>query len=111
MRDNRVDALVAPTLGPAWVTDIVNGDHFVGGGSSSLPAVAGYPHVTVPMGVAAGLPVGISFIGEAWSEAKLLSFAYAYEQRAHARTPPRYTRHLEEDEPFSAALRPASAPR
>ncbi len=111
MRDNRVDALVAPTLGPAWVTDIVNGDHFVGGGSSSLPAVAGYPHVTVPMGLAGGLPVGLSFIGEAWSEAKLLSFAYAYEQRAHARTPPRYARHLEEDEPFSAALRPASAPR
>jgi amidase len=110
MRDNRVDALVAPTLGPAWTTDIVNGDHFVGGGSTSLPAVSGYPHVTVPMGLVSGLPVGLSFLGEAWSEAKLLSFAYAYESRANARTPPTYARSVEDLEPMASALRQPPAP-
>jgi amidase len=78
MRTNRVDALIAPTLGAAWTTDIVNGDHFVGGGASQLPAVSGYPHVTVPMGQVGGLPIGLSLFAEAWSVAKLLSFAYAY---------------------------------
>lgn len=106
LRDNRVDALVAPTMGPSWATDIVIGDHFVGGGSSSLPAVAGYPHVTVPMGLVNGLPVGLSFVGEAWSEAKLLSFAYAYEQRANARVPPTYARSVNSG-PLSRALQPA----
>jgi len=90
LRAHRVDALAAPSLGPAWTTDIVNGDHFVGGGSTSLPAVSGYPHVSVPMGEVRGLPVGLSLIGEAWSEAKLLSFAYAFEQRAQARRAPTY---------------------
>lgn len=106
MRDNRVDALVAPTLGPAWMTDVINGDHFVGGGSSTLPAVSGYPHVTVPMGLASGLPVGLSFIGEAWSEAKLLSFAYAYEQRANARVRPTYAPTITAPE----TLRPHTSP-
>ncbi|WP_228445680.1 amidase [Terricaulis silvestris] len=105
MQNNRVDALVAPTQGAAWVTDIVNGDHFVGGGASSLPAVSGYPHVTVPMGMVNGLPVGLSFLGEAWSEAKLLSFAYAYEQRANARVAPTYVRSVEDLEPLAGALR------
>jgi amidase len=110
MANNRVDALVAPTLGPAWTTDIVNGDHFVGGGSTSLPAISGYPHVTVPMGLVSGLPVGISFIGERWSEAKLLSFAFAFESRANARMPPTYARSIEDLEPIAAALRqPAPA--
>jgi amidase len=90
MADNRVDALVAPTASPAWVTDVVLGDHFVGGGASTLPAIAGYPHVTVPMGLVGGLPVGLSLIGGRWSEARLLAFAYAYEQQARARTPPTY---------------------
>ena len=85
-----VDALVAPTTGPAWVTDVVLGDHYVGGGASTLPAVAGYPHLTVPMGLVQGLPVGLSFIGPAWSEAELLSFGFAYESRANARTRPTY---------------------
>lgn len=106
MRVNRVDALVAPTLGAAWTTDIVNGDHYVGGGASQLPAVSGYPHVTVPMGQIGGLPVGLSMFAEAWSEAKLLSFAYAYEQRARARTPPRYLETLSQEDAFAAALRP-----
>lgn len=109
LREHRVDALVAPTLGPAWTTDIVNGDHFVGGGSSGLPAVAGYPHVTVPMGLVGQLPVGLSIIGEAWSEARLLSFAYAYETRANARTPPTYATSIEESGPLGAALRPREA--
>jgi amidase len=82
-------ALLAPTGGPAWMTDVIDGDHFLGA-ASELPAVAGYPHVTVPMGVVSGLPVGISFIGGAWSEARLIGLAYAFEQHARARIPPVY---------------------
>lgn len=111
MRTHRVDALVAPTLGPAWTTDIINGDHFVGGGASQLPAVSGYPHITVPMGQVGGLPVGLSLFAEAWSEAKLLAFAYAYEQRANARTPPLYLATISTEEPFAAALRPHASER
>ncbi|MGE3512078.1 MAG: amidase [Vicinamibacterales bacterium] len=84
---HRVDALIAPTTGPAWVTDLAKGDAVVGS-ASTLPAVAGYPHLTVPMGFIDGLPVGLSFIGPAWSEARLLSMGYAFEQRTHARRPP-----------------------
>jgi amidase len=85
----RLDALVAPTGSPAWTTDLVNGDHFTG--SSSTPAaVAGYPSVTVPAGFAYGLPVGVSFIGRAWSEPKLLQMAYAYEQATKHRKPPAF---------------------
>jgi amidase len=86
---NAVAVLVAPTVGPAWITDPVLKDHFVGEGhAGSLAAVAGYPHLTVPMGLVSGLPVGLSFIGPAWSEAALLKYGYAFEQAAHARTPP-----------------------
>jgi amidase len=82
-----LDALVAPTGSPAWTTDLVNGDHFLGA-SSTPAAVAGYPSITVPAGSAFGLPVGISFIGRAWSEAQLLKYAYAYEQATkHRRAP------------------------
>ena len=90
LQRRRLDALAAPTTGPAWVTDVVLGDHYVGGGASTLPAIAGYPHVTVPMGLVAGLPVGLSLIGGRWSEEKLLAMAYAFEQRAEARRPPTY---------------------
>jgi amidase len=84
-----LDALVAPTGNPPWVTDLVNGDHFTG--SSSTPAaVAGYPTITVPAGYAFGLPVGISFIGRAWSEALLIKLAYAYEQATKQRRPPKF---------------------
>jgi amidase len=79
LADDRLDALVAPTAGPAWVVDTINGDHSAGG-ASTLPAVAGYPHLTVPMGLVSGLPVGLSFIGPAWSEARLLGLGYAFEQ-------------------------------
>jgi len=84
-----LDALVAPTDGPAWVTDLIDGDHFIGG-SSTGAAVAGYPSVTVPAGFVFGLPVGISFFGRAWSEATLIRLAYAFEQATHHRRPPKY---------------------
>jgi len=87
MEKHRLDALIAPTDSPAWMTDLVNGDHFTGS-SSTLPAVAGYPHVTVPMGMPFGLPVGISFFGRAWSEPALIKFAYAFEQATRARKTP-----------------------
>jgi amidase len=89
---DHLDVLVAPTIGPAWVDDLVNGDHFLGGGISTPPAVAGYPHITVPMGEVRGLPVGLSFVGAAWSEGPLISYAYSYEQATHLRSPPRYMR-------------------
>jgi len=84
LAEHNVSALIAPTLGPAWLIDTVNGD--AGGASATtLPAVAGYPHLTVPMGHVEGLPVGISFIGPAWSEAYLLSLGFAFEKAAPAR--------------------------
>ena len=85
----RLDAIVAPTGGPAWTTDLVNGDHFTGA-SSTPGAVAGYPSVTVPAGDVQGLPVGLSFIGTAWSEARLIALAYAYEQATKHRKPPAF---------------------
>jgi len=89
MDKHRLDALVVPTQGPAWLIDWVNGDS-AAGGSSTAAAVAGYPHVTVPMGQVRGLPVGLSFFGRAWSEARLLALAFAYEQATHARKPPTF---------------------
>ena len=86
---HRLDALVMPTDSPPWTTDLVNGDHFLGG-SSTPPAVAGYPHVTVPAGYAFGLPVGVSFVGAAWSEPTLLRLAYAYEQATKHRHAPNF---------------------
>src|SRR3989449_903596 len=86
---NNLDAIVAPTGSPAWPTDLVNDDHFLGA-SSTPAAVAGYPSVAVPVGYAFGLPVGMSFIGRANSEATLLKLAYAYEQAAKPRKPPRF---------------------
>jgi len=84
-----LDALVAPTGGPAWLTDLANGDHAVGG-SSNAAAVAGYPNINVPAGFVFGLPVGISFFGRAWSEAALLKIAYGFEQLAKARKAPEF---------------------
>jgi amidase len=84
-----LDALVAPTGGPAWLTDLANGDHAVGG-SSNAAAVAGYPNVNVPAGFVFGLPVGISFFGRAWSEPVLLKIAYGFEQRIEARKSPEF---------------------
>jgi len=89
MAKHKLDALIAPTGSPAWTTDLVNGDHTVGG-SSTLAAVAGYPNINVPMGFVFGLPVGISFFGRAWSEGKLIQLAYAYEQLTKARRAPAF---------------------
>jgi amidase len=83
----KLDALVAPTAGPAWLTDLINGDHSTGGSSNSA-AVAGYPNINVPAGNLYGLPVGISFFGRAWSEPSLLKIAYGFEQLTKARQKP-----------------------
>jgi len=90
MERHELDALVAPTGDPAFTIDLVNGDHYTGGGTSTLPAVSGYPHITVPAGDVFGLPVGISFFGRAWSEPKLVALAYAYEQATRHRRPPTF---------------------
>ena len=89
MTRHRLDALVAITEGPSWVTDLLNGDHFTGDDTTPA-AVAGYPHVTVPAGAVHGLPVGLSFFGRAWSEARLIRFAYAFEQGTRHRRPPQF---------------------
>jgi amidase len=85
----KLDALVAPTGCPAWLTDLINGDH-AAGGSSSAAAVAGYPNINVTAGHIWGLPVGISFFGRAWSEPTLLKIAYSFEQLTRARQKPRF---------------------
>jgi amidase len=90
LKADKLDVLVAPTLGPAWLIDPVLGDRFVGGGAGGPAAVAGYPHLTVPMGYVRGLPVGLSFIGTAWSEARLLGYGYAFEQATRARRMPTF---------------------
>jgi len=89
-RKHRLDAIIAPTGGPAWLIDPVNGDSGSAPSATTPAAVAGYPHVTVPMGQVAGLPVGLSFFGGAWQDAKLLALALHYEQATRLRTPPTF---------------------
>jgi amidase len=89
MDKNKLDAIVAPTGGPAWLTDLIDGDNS-GGGSSSAAAVAGYPNINVTAGFVSGLPVGISFFGRAWSEPTLLKIAYGFEQATKARQAPKF---------------------
>jgi amidase len=86
---HKLDAIIAPTLSPTWPIDQVNGDHFLGA-SSTPAAVAGYPAITVPAGLVRGLPVGITFMGRPWSEARLIALAYAYEQATRHRRPPQF---------------------
>ncbi len=92
MQENELDAFIAPTASPAWKTDLTNGDLYLGG-SSSLSAMAGYPIISVPMGMVDGLPVGISIWGKAWSEGILFEIAYAYEQQTQHRKIPQYLPH------------------
>ena len=89
MTKHQLDAIVVPTLGPAWPTDLLNGDHITGGGTTPA-AVAGYPSITVPAGWVGELPVGILFMGRAWSESRLISLAFAYEQATKHRRPPKF---------------------
>jgi amidase len=108
LKDNRVIALVGPTMPPAWMIDAVNGDQSSGGGAGSLAAVAGYPHLTVPMGLVKGLPVGLSFIGPKWSEGLLLDLGYAYEQARGPFPTPKFYGSIEQDDPQVAPyLEPA----
>jgi amidase len=94
LAEHRLDALIAPTGGPAWLIDLVNGDSH-SDGFTGPAAVAGYPHITVPMGHVAGLPVGLSFVGGAWSEPTLFRLAYAFEQATHHRRAPGFARSVE----------------
>jgi len=108
LKQYRVVALVGPTMPPAWMTDAVNGDQISGGGAGSLAAVAGYPHLTVPMGLVKGMPVGLSFMGAKWSEGLLLSLGYAYEQARGPFPTPQFYRSIEQDDPRVAPyLEPA----
>ena len=89
LKQYKLDAIVAPTNGPAWLIDNVNGDADTGG-CSTPPAIAGYPHITVPCGLVHGLPIGLSFFGTAWSESKVIRYAFAYEQATKARQAPQF---------------------
>ena len=107
LKAHRLDALVGPTMPAAWLIDAVHGDQINGGGASSLAAVAGYPHLTVPMGLVKGLPVGLSFIGPKWSEALLLSLGFAFEQARGPFPAPRFLPSIEESPEIAPLLEPA----
>ena len=93
LKEHKLDVLVAPTGQPAFTTDWLNGDHFMGG-SSTPAAVAGYPAITLPMGFINELPVGITFMGTAWSEPILISIAYAFEQLTQQRKAPKFIKSI-----------------
>jgi amidase len=111
LKDNNVVALVGPTVAAAWLIDAVHGDQYPGGGAGSLAAVAGYPHLTVPMGDVKGMPVGLSFMGPKWSDALILSLGYDYEQASQKRKEPRYLRSIEDTPEVERAFKGAAASR
>jgi amidase len=94
LKDNKLDAIAAPTNGPAVCIDLVNGDYDNGYSFSGPAAMAGYPHITVPMGFIHGLPIGLSFISTAYDESGIIKLGYAYEQASKKRVPPKFTRDL-----------------
>ena len=104
LRTHRLDAMVFPTMPPAWKIDAVNGDQISGGGAGWLAAISGYPHLTVPMGQVKGLPVGLSFIGPKWTDALMLRLGYAYEQARGPLPPPLFFRSIEESPAVAPAL-------
>ena len=106
LKQHDVVALVGPTMPPAWMIDAVNGDQVSGSGAGSLAAVAGYPHLTLPMGLVKGMPVGLSFIGPKWSEALILSLGYAYEQARGPFPTPKFYRSIEESPEIAPYLKP-----
>ena len=103
---DHLDALISPTMPPAWKIDAANGDQINGGGAGGLAAVAGYPHLTVPMGSVMGLPVGISFIGPAWSEGRLIGYGFAYEQAAKVKLAPKFIPSIESEPQINLLLEP-----
>ncbi|HEY2472598.1 MAG TPA: amidase [Terracidiphilus sp.] len=105
MKDH-LDALVCPTVSPAWKIDAANDDQGPGSGAGGLAAVAGYPHLTVPMGAVVGLPVGLSIMGPAWSEARLLGYGFAYEQAAKVKLTPHFLPSIEGAAPIAPLLEP-----
>lgn len=106
LREHRLDALVGPTMPPAWKIDAVNGDQISGGGAGSFAAVAGYPHLTVPMGMVKGLPVGLSFIGPKWSDALILSLGYAFENARGGFPAPAFLPSIEQAPEIAPLLEP-----
>jgi amidase len=108
VREHNIDALVGPTMPAAWFIDAVHGDVISGGGGGSLAAIAGYPHLTVPMGHVRGLPVGLSFLGPKWSDGLILSIGYAYEQASQKRIAPRFLSSIEDESEIRRSFEPAA---
>ena len=106
LKANKLDALIGPTVSPAWPIDAVHGDQYPGSGGGYLAAMAGYPHLTVPMGQVKGLPVGLSFIGPKWSDALILSLGYAYEQARGPFAGPRFLSAIEQAPEIAPLLEP-----
>jgi amidase len=104
LKAQKLDALIAPAMSPAWLTDPINGDHFTGAGYG-VAAVAGTPSITVPMGDSHGLPLGVVFLGPAWSEPRLIELAYSFEQATRARKPPQFLPSVTPTEPATTAVR------
>ncbi|MDP9421954.1 MAG: amidase [Pseudomonadota bacterium] len=106
LKAHRLDALIGPTVSAAWPIDAVHGDQYPGGGGGYLAAMAGYPHLTVPMGQVKGLPVGLSFVGPKWSDSLILSLGYAYEQARGPLPGPRLLPSIEEGPEIAPLLEP-----